>query len=132
MHLAAIAEDLHFVTNSLEQLPAHRSCWSLYRQLMFHLLHYEADQLCVEKPDQRQLDQLQIRCTYVDTENSAYKEHFGARKHKCGCHSTFQQAERTCSLCFRSTLRGILSCLRSLAFRCTVDLQTPQRIFVST
>ena len=46
-----------------------------------HLLHYEADQLCVWKPGQRQLDQLQIRYTYVSTEGPAYKEHFGAREH---------------------------------------------------
>ena len=46
-----------------------------------HLLHYEADQLCVWKPGQRQLDQLQIRYTYVCTEGSAYKEHFGAKEH---------------------------------------------------
>ena len=47
-----------------------------------HLLHYEADQLlCVWKPSQRQLDQLQIRYTYVSTEGPAYKEHFGAREH---------------------------------------------------
>ena len=46
-----------------------------------HLLHYEADQLCVWKPCQRQLDQLQVRYTYVSTEGPAYKEHFGAREH---------------------------------------------------
>ena len=46
-----------------------------------HLLHYEADQLCVWKPGQHQLDQLQIRYTYVSTEGPAYKEHFGAREH---------------------------------------------------
>ena len=46
-----------------------------------HLLHYEADQLCVWKPGQRQLDQLQIRYTYVSTEGPAYKEHFGAKEH---------------------------------------------------
>ena len=46
-----------------------------------HLLHYEADQLCVWKPSQRQLDQLLIRYTYVSTEGPAYKEHFGAREH---------------------------------------------------
>ena len=46
-----------------------------------HLLHYEADQLCVWKPGQRQLDQLQIRYTYVSTEGSAYKEHFGTKEH---------------------------------------------------
>ena len=46
-----------------------------------HLLHYEADQLCVWKPSQRQLDQLQIRYTYISTEGPAYKEHFGAREH---------------------------------------------------
>ena len=45
-----------------------------------HLLHYEADQLCVWKPGQRQLDQLQIRYTYVSTEGPAYKEHFGAKE----------------------------------------------------
>ena len=37
--------------------------------------HYEADQLCVWKPGHRQLDQLQIRFTYVSTEGPAYKEH---------------------------------------------------------
>ena len=46
-----------------------------------HLFHYEADQLCVWKPGHRQLDQLQIRFTYVSTEGPAYKEHFGAREH---------------------------------------------------
>ena len=46
-----------------------------------HLLHYESDQLCVWKPGHRQLDQLQIRCTYVSTEGPAYKQHFGAREH---------------------------------------------------
>ena len=45
------------------------------------LLHYESDQLCVWKPGHRQLDQLQIRYTYVSTEGPAYKEHFGAREH---------------------------------------------------
>ena len=46
-----------------------------------HLLHYEADQLCVWKPGQHQLDQLQIRYTYVSTEGPAYKEHFEAKEH---------------------------------------------------
>ena len=46
-----------------------------------HLLHYEADQLCVWKPGEHQLDQLQIRYTYVSTEGPAYKEHFGAKEH---------------------------------------------------
>ena len=46
-----------------------------------HLLHYEADQLCVWKPGQHQLDQLQIRYTYVSTEGPAYKEHFGGKEH---------------------------------------------------
>ena len=46
-----------------------------------HLLHYESDRLCVWKPGQRQLDQLQIRYTYVRTEGPAYKEHFGAKEH---------------------------------------------------
>ena len=45
-----------------------------------HLLHYEADQLCVWKPGEHQLDQLQIRYTYVSTEGPAYKEHFGAKE----------------------------------------------------
>ena len=40
-----------------------------------HLLHYEADQLCVWKPGGHQLDQLQIRYTYVS------KEHFGTKEH---------------------------------------------------
>ena len=48
---------------------------------VLHLFHYEADQLCVWKPGHRQLDQLQIRFTYVSTEGPAYKEHFGAREH---------------------------------------------------
>ena len=48
---------------------------------LLHLLHYEADQLCVWKPGQRQLDQLQIRYTYVCTDGSAYKEHLGAKEH---------------------------------------------------
>ena len=47
-----------------------------------HLLHYEADQLCVWNPGEYQLDQLQIRYTYVSTEGPAYKEHFGAKEHK--------------------------------------------------
>ena len=38
-----------------------------------HLFHYESDQLCVWKPGHRQLDQLQICCTYVSTEGPAYK-----------------------------------------------------------
>ena len=46
-----------------------------------HLLHYEADQLCVWRPGEHQLDQLQIRYTYVSTEGPAYKEHFGAKEH---------------------------------------------------
>ena len=46
-----------------------------------HLLHYEADQLCVWKPGGHQLDQLQIRYTYVSTEGPAYKEHFGSKEH---------------------------------------------------
>ena len=46
-----------------------------------HLLHYEADQLCVWKPGEHQLDQLQIRYTYVSIEGPAYKEHFGAKEH---------------------------------------------------
>ena len=46
-----------------------------------HLLHYEADQLCVWKPGEHQLDQLKIRYTYVSTEGPAYKEHFGAKEH---------------------------------------------------
>ena len=46
-----------------------------------HLLHYEADQLCVWKPGQHQLEQLQIRYTYVSTKGPAYKEHFGAKEH---------------------------------------------------
>ena len=46
-----------------------------------HLLHYEADQLCVWKPGEHQLEQLQIRHTYVSTEGPAYREHFGAKEH---------------------------------------------------
>ena len=46
-----------------------------------HLWHYEADQLCVWKPGEDQLDQLHIRYTYVSTEGPAYKEHFGAKEH---------------------------------------------------
>ena len=46
-----------------------------------HLLHYEADQLCVWKPGGHQLNQLQIRYTYVSIEGSAYKEHFGSPEH---------------------------------------------------
>ena len=46
-----------------------------------HLLHYEADQLCVWRPGEHQLDQLQIRYTYVSTEGPAYKEHFRAKEH---------------------------------------------------
>ena len=48
---------------------------------VLHLFHYEADQLCVWKPGRSQLDQLQIRFTYVSTEGPAYREHFGAREH---------------------------------------------------
>ena len=44
-----------------------------------HLLHYEADQLCVWKPGGHQLE-LQIRYTCVSTEGPAYKEHFGSKK----------------------------------------------------
>ena len=46
-----------------------------------HLLHYEADQLCVWKPGQHHLESLQIRYTYVSTEGPAYKEHFGVKEH---------------------------------------------------
>ena len=46
-----------------------------------HLLHYEADQLCVWKPGGHQLNQLQIRYTYVTIEGPAYKEHFGSKEH---------------------------------------------------
>ena len=46
-----------------------------------HLLHYEADQLCVWKPGKQQLDQLRIQYTYVSTEGPAYREHFGAKEH---------------------------------------------------
>ena len=46
-----------------------------------HLLHYEADQLCVWKPGGHQLNQLQIRYTYVSIEGPAYKEHFGSKEH---------------------------------------------------
>ena len=35
---------------------------------------------CVWKPGRRQLDQLQIRFTYVSTEGPAHREHFGARE----------------------------------------------------
>ena len=47
-----------------------------------HLLHYEADQLCVWKPGAHQLNQLQIRYTYVSIEGPAYKEHFGSKEHQ--------------------------------------------------
>ena len=46
-----------------------------------HLLHYEADQLCVWKPGEHQLDQLRIRYTYVSMEDPAEREHFGAKEH---------------------------------------------------
>ena len=46
-----------------------------------HLLHYEADLLCVWKPGEHPLDQLRIQYTYVSTEGPAYKEHFGAKEH---------------------------------------------------
>ena len=46
-----------------------------------HLFHYEADQVCVWKPSCRQLDQLKIKYTYVNTQDSAYSEHFGAAEH---------------------------------------------------
>ena len=46
-----------------------------------HFLHYEADQLCVWKPGGHQLNQLQIRYTYVSIEGPAYKEHFGSKEH---------------------------------------------------
>ena len=42
-----------------------------------HTLHYEA----VWKPGGHQLDQLQIRYTYVSIEGPAYKEHFGTKEH---------------------------------------------------
>ena len=43
-----------------------------------HLLHYEA---CVWKLGGHQLNQLQIRYTYVSIEGPAYKEHFGSKEH---------------------------------------------------
>ena len=46
-----------------------------------HLFHYEADQLCVWKPGRHQLEQLQIKFTYVNTQSFAYSEHFGASEH---------------------------------------------------
>ena len=48
---------------------------------VLHLFHYEADQLCVWKPGRHQLEQLQIRFTYVNTQGPAYSEHFGATEH---------------------------------------------------
>ena len=57
-----------------------------------HLLHYDADQLCVWKPGQHQLDQLQIRYTYVSTEGPAYKEHFGAKEHNYSHWLSFNHA----------------------------------------
>ena len=46
-----------------------------------HLMHYEADQLCVWKPSRHQLDLLKIRYTYVFAEGPGYREHFGAMEH---------------------------------------------------
>ena len=48
---------------------------------VLHLFHYEADQLCVWKPARHQLEQLQIKFTYVNTQNPSYSEHFGATEH---------------------------------------------------
>ena len=48
---------------------------------VLHLFHYEVDQLCVWKPSRRQLEELQIRFTYVNTQGPAYSEHFGATEH---------------------------------------------------
>ena len=39
---------------------------------VLHLFHYEADQLCVWKPGRRQLEQLQIKFTYVNTQGPSY------------------------------------------------------------
>ena len=46
-----------------------------------HLFHYEADRLCVWKPNHRQLMDLQVSFTYVNTQASAYHEHFGVSEH---------------------------------------------------
>ena len=46
-----------------------------------HLMHYEADQLCVWKPSRHELDLLKIRYTYVFAEGPGYREHFGAMEH---------------------------------------------------
>ena len=48
---------------------------------VLHLFHYEADQLCVWKPGRHQLEQLQIKFTYVSTHAPADSEHFGASEH---------------------------------------------------
>ena len=39
---------------------------------VLHLFHYEADQLCVWKPGRHQLEQLQIKFTYVNTQGPSY------------------------------------------------------------
>ena len=51
-----------------------------------HLMHYEADQLCVWKPSRHQLDLLKIRYTYVFAEGPGYREHFGAMEHNYYSH----------------------------------------------
>ena len=48
---------------------------------VLHLFHYEADQLCVWKPGRHQLELLQIKFTYVNTQGPSYSEHFVATEH---------------------------------------------------
>lgn len=52
---------------------------------VLHLFHYEADQLCVWRPDRTRLEELQIKLTYVRTQDNAYSEHFGITEHNY-CH----------------------------------------------
>ena len=76
---------------------------------VLHLFHYEADQLCVWKPGHRQLDQLQIRFTYVSTEGPAQE----STAIPIGSRSTSRQAGGilpgfcSCTPMLRAPLRGM-------------------------
>ena len=53
---------------------------------VLHLFHYEADQLCVWKPSRRQLEQLQIRFTYVNTQGTEHNySHWLSLELPTGC-----------------------------------------------
>ena len=80
-----------------------------------HLFHYEADQLCVWKPGHRQLDQLQIRFTYVSTEGPAIRNTLeqGSTAIRIGSRSISRQAggilpgSCSCTPMLRAPLRGM-------------------------